>query len=128
MARYQYAIGATQEGMQYLFELGIPAPKNSFTPFREVVSAGNGTVIGQGWGEEEWAWGFLSDTQRGVLKNLCAGLSAYVYIRTYNDSLATPAWKDYRAIMLWTPGAEERDNDHRLKFGLVFRLIEDVTA
>lgn len=124
--RYRYAIGATLGTMQYLFALKIKPPRNAFAPYAIARRTGSGQVIGQGWGRETWDWGFLTDTERAPLKTLCSGLSGEVYITTYNDSLATPAWETYRVIMLWTPEAEDRQSDTRMKFALPFRLLEKI--
>jgi hypothetical protein len=124
--RYQYAIGSTLESMQYLFNLKILPPRSEFTPHSVVKMTGSGKAVGQGWATDAWDWGFISDTARTVLKSLCSGLSATVYVRTYNDSLSTPAWETYRAILLWTPQSEDRQNDNRLKFSIMFRLLEKI--
>lgn len=126
MAKYEYAIGTTAAALAYLFDLGIPAPRQTFKPFSKALESGAGSPIGMGWGIDEWYWGFIQDTPRGVLKGLCAGLSSQVHIRTYNDSLASPEWEVYRARMIWTPEAEDRENNNRMKFGLIFRLLEKI--
>lgn len=128
MERYEYAIGSTLESMQYLFELKIPAPLQTFQPYSRVVVAGNGHEIGQGWARDSWTWGFIEDAnQRKALKQLCTSLSAQVYVRTYDDSIAEPAWKTYRAIMVWMPEGEDRQNDHRIGFTIRFKLLEEIT-
>jgi hypothetical protein len=128
MPRYEYAIGATLETIKYLFDYSpkIMPPLSSFRPYSKAVETGAGGVLGMGWATAEWNWGFLPDDQRAHLKTLCPGLSAVVYVRILNDSLATPAWETYRAKMLWTPEPEDRQNANRMKARIVFRLLEHI--
>lgn len=124
--RKQYAIGTTQETMQYLFQLGVPEPRSEYKPFAIAVQTGGLGVLGQGFPTDLWDWNMIREPARAVLKGFCPGLSAQVYVRTYNDSLATPAWEVYRARMLWTPEAEDRQNNARLKLMIRFRLLEQL--
>lgn len=129
MAKLQFALGTTQNNLVYLFEMGVKAPRQTFRPYSTVKMTGGGDEVGQGWALDEWEWGFVDDAiARNALKTYCPnGLSSDVYVKTYNDFLATPAWRIYRAKMLWMPAGEERQNDHRMKFTIRFKLIEDVT-
>ena len=126
--RDQYAIGATYESMQYLFQLRIKSPLAEFKPFSRAITNGSLSVVGQGFPTALWVWGVIGATERNTLKALCAGLSSQVWMRTYNDSIATPAWETYRARMLWTPEAEDRQNASRLKFTITFRLLEKIVV
>jgi hypothetical protein len=105
----------------------VPDPFETFKPYSEVVTTGSGREVGLGWAESTWDFGYLDDAQRNQLRTFCTTASNQVYVRVYNDSLSTPAWKIYRAIMVWMHEGEERRNDKRLKLTLKFKLIEDVT-
>lgn len=125
--RDQYAIGASLETMQYLFQLRIKSPLAEFKPYSRAVTSGSLNIIGQGFPTALWVWNVIDTTERNIFKALCPGLSAQVWMRTLNDSLAAPAWETYRANMLWTPEAEDRQVASRLKFSLTFRLLEKIT-
>lgn len=129
MTASTYMIGSTQETLADLSALDppVPDPLSTFKPYTNVVKTADGGEVGQGWAEETWDFGYLDDAQRNVLRAFCTGASATVYVQTYNDSLATPAWMQYRAIMVWVHEGEDRRNDKRLKLTFRFKLIEDVT-
>ena len=124
-----YEIGSTQGTLLALgsFTVPIPEPLSTFKPYSRVVINGAGGEVGLGYPVNTWDFGYLDDDQRNQLRALCTGASATVYIKTYNDSLATPAWQEWRAIMVWMHEGEERRNDKRLKMTLTFKLLEDVT-
>jgi hypothetical protein len=124
-----YQIGTTQGTLTNLSSLStsVPDPQQTFKPYYESVNTGSGLVVGRGWAQDRWDFGYLKDAQRNALKAFCPNGSAIVYIQTYNDNLATPAWKQYRAVMVWTNEGEERRNDKRLKLVVLFKLLEDVT-
>lgn len=124
----RHAIGTTIENLASLKSLGVTPPLQSFKPFSVAIETADGGAVGEGWGVDEWGWNVITNAERAILRAFCTGLSADVIIRTYNDSLTTPAWRVYRAKMLWTPEAEERVlNDSRFKFLVVFKLKEDIT-
>jgi len=126
--RYEFSIGTTHEAMQYLFELGVKrAPRSEFKPFSLAVRTGSLHTLGQGFATSIWDWGFIDVSSRNILRAFCTGLSAEVYGRFYNDSLASPAWEDYRTRMYWPVEAEQRENQSRLKFSLSFLLLEKIT-
>lgn len=123
----QYSFGSSLATMDYLFNIGVSSPPlQSFKPFSVSVESGSGKIIGQGWGIDIWHYGILSDAERAVFRAVCPGLSAEAYIRTYNDSLATPVWEVYRTIMLWTPEAEDRELEFRKSVTFNFRLLEKI--
>lgn len=128
MARSQVAIGTTQENMQYLFALvgSRYIPRMEFKRYARVVPNGNLATIGQGFSTTVWDWNVITATARNTMKGYCTGLSSLVYVRVYNDSIATPAWEVYRARMFWTPEAEDRQNEARLKLVINFRLLEQL--
>lgn len=99
--------------------LGLPAPHGLFTPYTQPVTLGDGSVRGAGWKSAEWRWGFLSRTQRDILRAYCAGASAGVYIKTRTvDSADTFAM--YSAKMVWPP-QEEPQAGRRLEFNVKFQ-------
>lgn len=125
--RYQYGLGTTELNVQYLFNLGIPSPRNGFKPYSRAIVTGNLGMLGQGYATDTWDWSVIYDTSRNILRGYCPNLSAPVYVRTYNDSLATPAWELYRSIMVWMLEAEDRQNASRLKLSVTFRLLEKIS-
>lgn len=124
-----HKIGSTYGGITDLKSLTppVPYPYQSFKPYSKVIGTGAGGAVGIGWATDEWAWTFLTATQRNVLRALCPTASAEVYIQTYNDGLASPAWKIYRCKMIWQEDGEDRQASRRLKLRIIFRCIEDVT-
>lgn len=110
MALYEYKIGATYAGMDYVENLGGSAGQH-FAPeaypidYSEVVTLGNGMRRGLGWLTTKWHWGFLPIAQYNALKAFCAGLASQVYIKTRNND---GTFGVYTAIMLWPEKEPER--------------------
>lgn len=127
MSLYRYAIGTTENNLVTLRSMGIKPPLQTFKPYTTLDETASGDLVGQGWAQDDWEFGFISDTHRALLRAYCPGASAEVYVKTLDTSIATPAWKIYRAKMRWIAIEEDRQNEHRLKFRLNFKLIEDVT-
>ena len=123
MARYQYALASLTQGLQYLFNLGIPAPKQAYQKYAKTYILGDGTTRGAGLPKVEWYWGFIEKEARDALKVFCPNGSAEVYVRTLNDELE---WHTYRAVMIWPVGPPDIANDASLKFALTFRILEQI--
>jgi hypothetical protein len=120
---YEYKIGTTQGGMVTLASLGIPAPQNSFTPSSTERVRGDGAIIGQGWAEDEWHWGFLTQSQRTALRTYIPGRGAHIFIRDLKDDGVT--WKDFEVEAEW-PKQEDRQTGRRVSFTLKFRAMVEL--
>lgn len=126
--RYEYKIGTTFGGMTNLEGLNtpVPPPFATFRPYQSVINLGDGTTRGLGFPSVTWAWAFLSNAQRDVLRAFCTGSSASVYIHTKkNDS--NDAYDDYLGVMLW-PEEEQSENHHKMDFTLTFVSLVHVTS
>jgi hypothetical protein len=116
-----FAIGSTQASLQALSAMSIPAPQSTYRPYSTEVNLGDGLVRGMGFPIATWHWGFLSATQRDLLKALCTGQSSQVYIRTMINDLS---YVEFQAVMVW-PSEEERATSRILDITIEFhRLVE----
>ena len=112
----------TYTPMLNLEDIGLEAPKPLFMPWLESKNLGNGRARGAGRPKGTWVWGYVTRTQRDILKTYCVGKSSLVYIRTsMNDN--SDAYVTYSAVMLWPDGDEGRDAGRRINFTIEFRNL-----
>lgn len=128
-----FQIGTTLGGIEPLEDIFTPDPGDvfdpdwSFSPFAGSVELSDGTVKGVGFPIAKWRFNHLTEVNRAELRELCPGLSAVVYIETAtNESdLYGTVFKQYQAVMRWTPEDEDKAADRTLGFIVTFtHLIE----
>ncbi len=120
---YEYKIGLTQGGLVTLASLGIPAPQHNFVPYSTERMDGSGAIVGQGWPEDEWYWGFLTQAQRAALRTYIPGRGAHIFIRDLKDDGTT--WKDFEVEAEWMK-QEDRAATRRLGFSIKFRAMVEL--
>lgn len=103
-------------------------PDWSFKPYASVAKLGNGHDKGMGFPSAVWRWNQLHDKQREILRTLCPGLSSNVYIRTPVNETSSGAktWKNFQAIMHWTPEDEDKQVGRTLGIVLLFTHLVEV--
>ena len=121
MTVYQYAISTTATGLNYLFDLGVVAPKQAYQPASEYVELGNGDVQARGYSVIEWYWEYLSDAETTALRVFCANGSGEVHVRSLDEDLV---WRTWRARMIWPTDAPDIDSDFRMKVAIRFNILE----
>jgi len=120
---YEYAIGADAGSLEYLFDLDIKPPRQSYQPFSKWLDLPDGSRRGAGFPIALWEYAYLSDAEATQLRALCPNGSGEVHVRTLNDSLV---WHTYRAMMTWPEDEPEVEIDHRMRVTIRFRILEQV--
>lgn len=117
---YEYMIGDTLNNMDLLEDLTVPvhAPKYEYMKSASVIQLLDKSERGIGLPATRWSFGFLTTDQRAALRELCAGRSADVFIRTPDD---TEDFKTYSCKMIWLPESENRQASRVIDFSLEFR-------
>ena len=122
---WYYAIGSATNSVEFLADLGLPAPyQEPYAPYGVEVDAADGLVYGHGWPVTAWRWGFLSQAQRNTLKTFCAGKSAIAYIRTRDEDWD---WVYCKTHMIWQPESPP-SNGSIVDFSILFRIVENYGA
>jgi hypothetical protein len=107
--------------------LNIPvAPDWTFAPYSEQITKANAGVAGVGFPRASWTWKFRNDKQIEVLRALCPGASAAVYIRTPTnevDLYGSPVWATFSCQMIWVAIDEDKQAGYTLDFTLEFRRL-----
>lgn len=94
-----YALGTSLGSLQTFHDLGLMVPyQDAYAPNSIELEAADARVYGHGWATTALRWGFISQTDRDLLKSFCPGRSAIVYIRLRNDNWD---WCDCKAVMIW---------------------------
>ena len=109
-----------------LLNLNKPVdPGWTFQPFSASYPKGDGGEAGVGFPRTTWEWQHRKDVHIEVLKALCPGLSAQVYIRTPTNKSASGVhvWRTYRSQMLWMPEDEDKQAGYTLGVTLEFRRL-----
>lgn len=109
---YAYQLGATEPGMDYLYNLGIVAPKSEFRPFSKNVVLGNGIKKGLGFPVAIWHWDYVTKDQRDNIRAFIDGLSSEVYFAT---RIEDDSYVSFRGVMTW---AEEEEKYAGRRFDL----------
>ena len=102
---------------------GAFEPDWSFQDFADSVDLNDGMTQGQGFPIAKWRWNHISEENRFVLRTLCPGLSANVYIHTRTnevDIYGVPVWETFSAIMKWMNTDEDKAADETLGMILTF--------
>lgn len=96
-------IGATEAGLAYLRNRGIPEPDAwTYTPYSITRVTGTGEVKGYGFPGATWIWEALDQGSIGVLLAFFAAdgdASVSLYISTYTDTGRRRTTTDYTAYM-----------------------------
>ena len=115
-------------GLQTLASLGLSNPHPIFTTATTAVKLGDNSARALGLPRVTWAWGFVQQAQRDILRQYCPGVSAKVYIvtpTTENIDDVPNASQCYLAQMIWqaptTP--ENPQTGRRLEFNILFRQM-----
>lgn len=126
----EFKIGATTSVYdflpidQLLPNADVPIdPDPSFQPYAAITPLGDGLNEGNGFPIAIWRFNHLSRVHRAILKTLCPGASANLYIRTPTNELDAydlPVFKSFACIMHWPPEDEDIQIDQVLS--LVFRF------
>lgn len=101
---YDYKLGATELGMDYLYNLGIVAPKSEFRPFSKSVVLGNGIKKGLGFSVAIWHWDYVTKEQRDNIRVFVDDLASEVYFRT---RIEDDSYANFRGIMQWVEEEEK---------------------
>lgn len=96
-----YALGESLGALQTFRELGITPPfQDAYNPYGVETEGADLLVYGHGNASTAWRWGFISQSERDMLKSFCPGKSAIVYVRLHNDDWE---WSVCKAVMIWQP-------------------------
>ncbi len=98
-------------------------PDWSFQDFAAAIDLNDGSTQGQGFPIAKWRWNHISEANRAVLRALCPGLSANVYIRTKTNDLdlyGVAVWETFSAVMKWTETDEDKAAEETLGMILTF--------
>lgn len=120
---YEYAIGATVDTVDYLFDLDISAPRQSYQPFSSHLELPDGSLRGMGFPVILWDYAYLEPDEATQYRALCPNGSGEVHIRSLDDGLV---WRTYRANMMWPTEEPDVTIDHRMKVTLRFRVLEQI--
>ena len=115
-------------GLVTLRSLGIPNPRPVWIPGITSVKLGDNSARNVGSPSVMWQWGFISQSNRDLLRAYCTGASAKVYIITptvEKVSTVSNYAQRYLAMMIW-PAPSRPENPmagRRMEFSLVFRQL-----
>jgi hypothetical protein len=119
-----------QSLQQLIGRADIPAdPDASYTPHTEVVKTLSGKTKARGYPSAAWYWAVITEDQRAILREICPGASAEVYIETVTNDLdlyGDPEFIQCSAIMHWTPEDEDKQAGNTLGLGIVFTHLVEV--
>jgi hypothetical protein len=104
-------------------------PDASYTPHAEVIKTLSGKTKARGFPSAAWYWAAVTDEQREILRAICPGASAEVYIETTTNELdlyGNPEFIQCSAIMHWTPEDEDKQAGNTLGLGIVFTHLVEV--
>lgn len=108
MIHEDYAIGTSFAGLTLLTDLdvystpyGSPVTRPHWA-FQDggVIDLDDGSQRVIGLPKAQWLWNIITDDERNALKTFCPGVSAEVYISTYNNDDVDEV-HNYRCTMLW---------------------------
>lgn len=102
-----YEIGTTFAGMQPLTTLGIPGVQSDFSDYAKSATIQDGNTRALGFPQAVWYCGYLTSAQFDVIRAICPGASANVYIATMNNDRE---FVRYSAIMKLPEKYEIRNN------------------
>ena len=101
---------------------GAYDPDWSFQDFASSVETNDGMIIGQGFPVAKWRFNHISEENRAVLRTLCPGLSASVYIHTKTNErdIYGEVWGTFSAVMRWMDTDEDKAANETLGMILTF--------
>jgi hypothetical protein len=117
-----YADFATLKGIIYNLDKPVD-PEWTFAPFAAHLDLADGSRSGIGFPRTTWAWKHRKDVHMEVLRAICPGLSAQVYIRTPTNDTSSGArvFRTFHAQMLWMPDTEDKQAGYTLEVNFEFR-------
>lgn len=134
MSIYDYALGTSFPPTNIETLLTLPGFPNGLVPRGRFYEASilsdrlDGHRSGHGWPYAIWVFDVLTQDMVNILRTICPGYSANVYLRTRNN---TGAFADYSGIMLW-PTQDQMDrrefNGRYLGLEFQFRRLELYTG
>ena len=100
-------------------------PDWTFSPFSANFDQSDGGRAGVGLPRATWTWQHRKDVHLEVLRTICPGVSAQVYIRTPTNATISGAsvWHTYLCQMIWTSETEDKQAGYTLEFLLEFRKL-----
>lgn len=135
-----YRLAALSEGSNSLYwlsidqligEANIPIqPDASYIPQSEVVKTLSGLDYARGFAVAVWHWNGLTNRQRAILRAICPGQSAEIYIETSTNELT--ACNDIEfiqcsAICHWMPGDEVQEAGKMIGLDLTFTHLVEIS-
>ena len=115
-------------GLATLASLGLTNPHPIFLTGTSEVKLGDNSARILGLPRVTWAWGFVQQSQRDILRQYCPGASAKVWIVTPTTEKIDDvpnASQCYLAQMIWpapvTP--ENPQTGRRLEYNVLFRQM-----
>ena len=136
MIHEDYAIGTSFGGLTLLNELnvfstpyGSPVTRPHWA-FQDggVFDLDDGSQRVIGLPKAQWRWDIITDDEREALRTFCPGVSAEVYISTYNNDDVDTV-HSYRCVLLWpTDKGEIVQATYRTDFEISFVNLVEVTS
>lgn len=134
MASDTFYIGVSVDEVYDFFPLSVwfagygknTDPDWTFAPFSAHVEKANAGRLGVGFPRATWTWNHRRNDHVDVLRAICPGSSAAVYIRTPTnevDAYGLKEWETFSAMMLWMPEDEDKQAGYTLGFTLEFRKL-----
>lgn len=120
---YEYKIGTTLAGLTLLSDLGIPYPRHGFVRHAQYNDMGDGSMQGNGWKQDEWFWGFITQAQRDTLRIYIPQNGSHIFVRDLKDDGVT--WANFECESVW-PQNEDRQAGRRLSFTIILRAMVEV--
>jgi hypothetical protein len=95
-------------------EADIPIePDATYSEYSQVDELGDGSLKGRGYPSATWIL-TITGTQKYILRQICSGVSAPVYIETQTNDYDINGERQFTqasAIMKWHEGEQDIDND-----------------
>jgi len=104
-------------------------PDASYLPFQEPVELASGNLRGLGYPSAIWLLTGITPAQRYILRQICPGASAEVYVETMTneyDVSGNREWIQARAVMKWKTGEEDIQADKTLDLEIEFTHLVEV--
>lgn len=104
-------------------------PDASYLPYTEPIDLASGKKRGNGFPAATWLLSGINGEQRYVLRQICPGASADVYIETLTndyDVSGNRTWIQAQAIMYWPEGEEDIQADMTSDMEIHFSFLEAI--
>lgn len=111
-----YRIGTSLATLTDLETLGVPYPHSYPMSYSARFDNAAGGYADKGWLQQEWRWGFITLSQRNVLRSYSGSV---VICTRANDG----TWKVYSGVMVWPQEEPENYADVITDFVVQFRNL-----